>query len=146
MLPSLALTAESAAVLLWVLLGAFAARVLGQLVASVVAPRWLPPMEAWFSGVIEYPILLAIQVLFIVAMAVVAIGVGAGWAPFATRNAAVGNVLLALAAVYALVMVVRYIVRMARRPDQRWLGGTIPIAFHFVLAAWLFVLGSYEVS
>jgi hypothetical protein len=32
---------------------------------------------------------------------------------------------------------------MARRPDQRWLGGTIPIVFHIVLASWLFVLGSY---
>ena len=60
MLPSLALTSESAAVLLWLLLGAFAARVIGQLVVAVAAPRWLPPMESWFSGVLAYPILLAL--------------------------------------------------------------------------------------
>src|SRR5688500_10292899 len=138
MLPSLALTQESATVLLWVLLVAFAARVLGQLAAAVAAPRWLPPMEAWYSGVLGYPLLLAIQVAFLVAMTIVAVGVGAGWPALATRNAAVGGAIVAVAYGYALVMVVRYVVRMARRPDQRWLGGTIPIAFHFVLAAWLF--------
>ena len=132
--------------LLWLLLGAFTARVLGQLVVAVARPRWLPPMNAWMSGLLAYPILLAIQALLIVAMAVIALGVGAGWPALATRNAAVGSVLVGVAYVYALAMALRYVVRMARRPDQRWLGGTIPIAFHFVLAAWLFVLGSYEVS
>jgi hypothetical protein len=41
---------------------------------------------------------------------------------------------------YAGAMVVRYTVRMARHPDQRWLGGTIPIVFHTIVAAfqWTF--------
>jgi hypothetical protein len=33
---------------------------------------------------------------------------------------------------------------MARRPEQRWLGGTIPIVFHWVLAVFLFVLGASQ--
>jgi len=144
--PAVQLDSGSASVLLWLLLGAFAARVLGQLVVAVARPRWLPPMSEWFSGLVAYPLLLAIQVLVIVSMAVIALGVGAGWPALATRNAPVGSVLVGVADVYALAMALRYVVRMARRPDQRWLGGTIPIAFHVVLATWLFVLGSYEVS
>jgi hypothetical protein len=52
-------------------------------------------------------------------------------------------VLVVVADAYAASMVVRYIVRMARRPDQRWLGGCIPIVFHVVLASWLFVIGGF---
>ena len=54
--------------------------------------------------------------------------------------------LVACACVYAAGMAVRYAVRMARRPEQRWFGGAIPIVFHFVLASWLLVLGLYHAS
>jgi hypothetical protein len=43
-------------------------------------------------------------------------------------------------------MAVRYAVRMYRRPGERWFGGAIPIVFHFVLAAFLFAWGKYNVS
>ena len=43
-------------------------------------------------------------------------------------------------------MAARYAVRMRRRPGQRWFGGAIPIVFHFVLAAYLYVLGSFHAS
>jgi len=43
-------------------------------------------------------------------------------------------------------MASRYVVRMYRRPGERWFGGTIPIVFHFVLAAFLFTWGKYHVS
>ena len=51
-----------------------------------------------------------------------------------------------VAFVYAGVMVVRYGVRMARRPAERWFGGAIPIVFHWVLAAYLVVFGTFHVS
>jgi hypothetical protein len=41
---------------------------------------------------------------------------------------------------YALAMVVRYTWRMIAVPEARWFGGTIPIWFHFVLAAWVGLL------
>ena len=144
--PALQLTSGLAAVLLWLLLEAFAARVLGQLLVAVARPRWLPPMEAWFSGLLAYPILLTVQVVLILAMATIALGVGTGWPVPVTPGASVGGALVASAYAYAATMVLRYAVRMSRRPDQRWFGGTIPIVFHLVLAAWLFVLGSYLVS
>jgi hypothetical protein len=43
-------------------------------------------------------------------------------------------------------MAIRYVVRMRRRPDQRWFGGTIPIVFHFVLASYLYTLGCFYVT
>jgi len=40
--------------------------------------------------------------------------------------------------------VVRYVIWMWRRPDQRWFGGTIPIIFHCVVAAFLFTFALYH--
>jgi hypothetical protein len=120
----------------------FAARVAGQYLVVRRAPGWLPPMDQWYSGLVPYPRLLAIQVAMLIAMAAVAVGLGLRTA-LARPNPAVGNLVILVSTVYAASMVVRYVVRMARRPDQRWLGGTIPIVFHIVLASWLFVLGSY---
>jgi len=53
---------------------------------------------------------------------------------------------LCFAYVYAAAMLVRYLVRMMRRPEQRWFGGAIPIVFHLVLASYLYVLGSFYAS
>jgi hypothetical protein len=52
------------------------------------------------------------------------------------RRAAPGwsRFLVSFSAIYAGAMVLRYVLTMALHPDQRWLGGTIPIFFHFVLA------------
>ena len=48
--------------------------------------------------------------------------------------------------VYAGSMVVRYAVRMRRRPGERWFGGAIPIVFHVVLAAFVFTYGVFHAS
>lgn len=137
------MTDSTAAALLWLLLLLFVGRVLGQLLVALGHPRWLPPMEAWFSGLLAYPLLLATQVVLVMVMAGIAVAVGNGWLADRRAPDGYGPPLVALGSLYAGAMVVRYAVRMWRRPDQRWLGGTIPIAFHLVLAAWLIVLGSY---
>jgi hypothetical protein len=125
---------------LWALLGAFVLRVAGQVVVGVTAPSWLPPMEQWYSGILPYPLLLPTQIVLI--------GLMARLAHRATRH--VGRmpgsppsrgVWLARASfLYAAVMLVRYGVQLAIRPEWRWFGHTIPIAFHLVLATWLYVL------
>jgi hypothetical protein len=43
-------------------------------------------------------------------------------------------------------MIVRYGIRMARRPDQRWFGGTIPIIFHSVVAAFQWTFGTFHAT
>jgi hypothetical protein len=41
-------------------------------------------------------------------------------------------------------MIIRCTVRMVRRPDQRWSGGTIPIVFHAVVAAFQWTFGTFH--
>lgn len=141
--PGLVLTDPRWTAVLLSLLGAlFLSRVLGQLLVVMRAPAWLPPMTEWYSGLLPYPQLLATQVAILLGMVAIIAGLlgGAVWAVGPHRQ--LGSGLLVVADVYAASMVVRYAVRMIRRPDQRWLGGCIPIVFHVVLAAWLFVLAS----
>ncbi len=133
----------TAAGILAFLAGCFALRVAGQFIVSRRAPDWLPPMLEWYSGLVVYSRLLAIQVVMLAAMAVVSLGLGLGWPAIVDAKPAFGTALLVIAWPYALSMPVRYAVRMWRHPEARWTGRTIPIVFHVVLATWLFVLGSY---
>ena len=139
--PELATTTTAAVLTVLSLL--FLGRVIGQVIVVVAQPSWLPPMEQWYSGVLAYRWLLLTQLLIIGGMAALIIGLlaGASWAtgPYP----ALGAILVVVAYVYAGAMAVRYVVRMARRPDQRWLGGCIPIVFHVVLATWLWVIGGF---
>lgn len=133
----------TAAAILALLTSGFGLRVAGQFVVSRWAPAWLPPMPEWYSGLIPYPRLLAIQVGMLACMTVVVLGLALDWPPIADPRPALGTVLLVIAWPYGLSMPVRYAVRMWRHPEARWTGRTIPIVFHVVLATWLLVLGSY---
>jgi hypothetical protein len=127
-----------ASAFLWLFAGLFALRVVGQLVVLLCRPAWLPPMEQW--NLLPYPLLLPIQLLLLAATTLLATGLSH------PHGGALGHPLIALALVYGAAMVVRYAVRMTRRRHERWFGGTIPIVFHCVLAAWLYVLGSFHAA
>lgn len=129
---------------LWLYTGLFVLRVAGQVLVAIRPQRWLPPMEQW--NLVPYPILLPIQLVFIAVMLWIDMSFtsNAGIATMASVD--VGNFLIAFSTVYAMSMVIRYALRMRRRPDQRWFGGTIPIVFHIVLASYLYVLGVFYVS
>jgi uncharacterized protein len=122
----------------------FAVRVAGQLAVVAWAPRWLPPMRDWH--LMPYRLLLPIQLLFLVVMVWLLVSCfrrsGVAVEPVPELGVAVA----AFSGVYAGAMVVRYVVRMRRRPAERWFGGAIPIVFHWVLASFLFVFGSYHAS
>ena len=111
----------------------FVLRVAGQVAVIAFRPAWLPPAGAW--NLLPYRLLLPTQLVLIGLIGAIVAG----------RIALTGEAaeaLVVFAIVYWLVMGVRYAVRMTRRPDQRWFGGAIPIVFHCVLAAFLFVLGT----
>jgi hypothetical protein len=134
--------AAGAALLLLTLL--FVGRVVGQVAVALAAPSWLPPMSEW--NLLPYRYLLPIQAGFIAVMATVSAAFlrGTDDGLLTEPRRAVGAAVVAVSGVYAGAMAVRYAVRMKRRPDQRWFGGTIPIVFHWVLAAFLLVYGVYN--
>ena len=132
--------ASSRVVLLWAALGLFLLRVIGQVEVVLLAPDWLPSMEAWYSGLLPYPLLLPVQILLLMGMTVLAhihtSRRSRSDAP-AIRAAAV---LRAVAMLYFGAMVVRLAVTVRNHGGEFYLHGGIPIAFHWVLALYRIVL------
>lgn len=129
------------AVWLWILLSFFAFRVSAQGLQALFTSPYLPPFEAWQSGLLPYPALFAGQLAILLFYGRTA------WA-FSTQSIQVklktGRLLLWLGSFYALVMVIRYGIRMSLFPQERWFGGCLPIFFHLILASFLLVWGSYH--
>jgi hypothetical protein len=121
-------------------------RVIGQVVVVLFAPRWLPPMEQWQSGLLPYPVLLAGQAVVLTLMVWISADFSRGDGSFVHPRPDVGRAVVWFSYVYFGGMIVRYVIRMTRRPDQRWVGGTIPIIFHCVVAAFLWTFGTYHVT
>jgi len=122
---------------LWALTALFASRVAGQLLVAVQRPSWLPPMGDW--NFVPYRLLLPVQLVLLGVMS---------WLAAHEPSAAptLGRLLVELAFLYWAAIGARYAIRMIRRPDARWLGGTIPIVFHWVLAAFVFALGTAHIA
>jgi hypothetical protein len=129
---------------LWLCTGLLFLRVLGQLIVARWAPRWLPPMHQWQSGLVPYPLLLFGQAIVLTLMVRISLDFTRGSGIFVQPYPGRGKYVVWFSCLYFGSMVLRYIIWMARRPDQRWLGGTIPIVFHSVVAAFLFVFGTYH--
>jgi hypothetical protein len=119
-------------------------RVLGQALVVFFSIPWLPPNEQWVSGLIPYPALLVIQIVMIMAMVKITADIWRGTGFFAATRPSWSRFLIGFSAVYAGSMALRYILTMIFFPEMRWLGGAIPIFFHFVLAGFIFVLGRYS--
>ena len=123
---------------LWVLLGLFLLRVVGQALLGLGVLRAggrLPPWDEWYSGLLPYPWLLLSQVAILALLVKVSFDVTRGDGYFARPNRRLGRALLAFGMLYALGMVVRYLLRGSL---------SIPIVFHWVLAGYLLILGVYH--
>ena len=129
---------------LWLLTVLLFGRVIGQLIVCFRAPKWLPPMEQWQSGLVPYPLLVAVQAVVLALMVSISLDFSRGAGFWVDPHPDLGLVVLWWSYAYAAAMVVRYLVRMVRRPDQRWLGGTIPIIFHTVVAAFQWVFAAFH--
>lgn len=129
---------------LWTLLFLFILRVTGQLlVANGYAP-FLPPMEEWFSGAVPYPKLLCSQILIIILLSKVCVDFIRNQGFFVTPHRKLGIGLLTFGSLYLGIMIVRYVIRMSLYPHERWIGGLIPIFFHWILATFLLIVGTYH--
>lgn len=127
----------STAALLWITTALFLLRVVGQIEVWLLAPDWLPPMQAWYSGLLPYPLLLPAQILLLMLMAVLAYRRTVA-APRAEQNRRGYRGLRGLALIYFAAMAVRLLWTLRMHGGEFYLHGGIPIAFHWVLA--LFVL------
>jgi hypothetical protein len=129
------------AILLWTCLLLFAARVLGQFEAFTLAPEWLPAMDAWYSGLLPYYLLLPAQIALLMIMSVVAWNRRVRTGRFAAANPRIAGALRILAGIYFVVMAVRLAVNLNTHGHNFWREGAIPVAFHWVLALFLMVSG-----
>ena len=130
--------------LLWLLLAGFVGRVAGQMLVAFWGVTWLAPLSEWMSGLMPYTYLLPSQLLIIAVYAKVCLDFtrGCGW--FVRPRAAFGRGVLYFGYVYFAGMIVRYGLQMILRPETRWLGGTIPIVFHLVLAGFVILFGLWH--
>jgi len=135
---------DELAPVLWLLTALFAFRVAGQVLVALRTPTWLPRMEEW--NLVPYRVLLPVQLVILGVMTWIDVSFSLATGPAVNRTEAFGWALIAFSAVYAGAMVVRYCVRMSRRPEARWFGGTIPMVFHLVLATYVYALGSFHVG
>src|SRR5262245_7044849 len=120
---------------LWLFTGLLTGRVVGQLVVAMAAPRWLPSMDQWQSGLLPYPVLVACQSVVLTLMVWISMDFSQRAGYWVQQHRLLGTAALWWSCLYFGSMIIRYAVRMVRRPSQRWLGGTIPIVFHCIVAA-----------
>jgi uncharacterized protein len=120
--------------LLWILLGLFVLRVAGQAMVAFFDVQWLPPMERWYSGLVPYEILLPAQIAIIVLMAKICADFTRRWGFFVQPRRLFATYWLWFAWVYLAGMIVRFLVQ----------GPTIPVFFHWVLAAFMIAVGLWH--
>jgi len=132
------------AIWLFVLMVLFCFRVAGQMLVAFAGVTFLPPMEEWYSGLLPYRYLLPAQFLIILLFAKICLDLFRGRGFFALTRNRLGALLKAFGIIYLAVMVIRYVLRMSLYPPERWTGGSIPIFFHWVLAAYVLVFASFN--
>jgi hypothetical protein len=128
---------EITAIVLWTCIALFFLRVVGQIEVLLVAPEWLPPMSAWYSGLLPYPILLPLQIALLMLMSAVAIRKSTLAPSASITRARSASILRALALLYFAVMAARLVWCVHQHGSELYLHGAIPIAFHWVLALFL---------
>lgn len=127
-------------IVLWVCIGLFFLRVIGQVEVLLLAPPWLPPMSDWYSGLLPYPVLLPAQIALLMVMSVLVFREMLIGGAEHVRPARWRSWVRSAALVYFAVMVLRLAVQFSRGADDVIAAGGIPVAFHWVLALFLLVL------
>jgi hypothetical protein len=135
---------QHCAIAMWLLLGLFVLRVVGQMLVAFLGVSFLPPMAEWYSGLLSYPILRPVQWTIVALFTVVCIDISRGRGVFARPNRREGIVLAWVSVIYFASMVARYVIAMSIHPERRWFHDTIPIWFHMILASYLFIFSRYH--
>jgi hypothetical protein len=118
--------------LIWILFTLFVLRVAGQALVAFLEVRFLPPMQAWYSGLMPYEYLLPAQLFIIAVMAKICFDFTHRRGFFFEPKRFFATAWLWFGYVYLLVMIARFAFLMDR---------PIPIFFHWVLAAFVIAVG-----
>jgi len=132
------------AAVLTVLAVAFWLRVVGQVLVAFWQVEFLPPMEQWYSGLLPYPLLLPAQILILAIQAWICTDFWRGRGYFVEPRRSAACLIGWLSYLYIAANGARYVITMTLHPDRRWFDGTIPIWFHFVLAAFLLTYSRFH--
>ena len=139
---------------LWVLLGAFCLRVLGQFIAVVLDTNVLGTRDDWTSGIadefsaglIPYPALLVVQLGVVALLGKACVDFSRRCGLFFVPRHTLGSWLLAFGSLYLGVMVIRYALRMGLYPRERWAGGSASIFSHWAVAISVLSVGRFHRS
>jgi hypothetical protein len=101
-------------------------------------------MEAWYSGLLPYPLLLPSQFLIILLYGKVCLDFTRQQGLFYYPRRKLGQGLLIFGLIYLAVMGIRFIIWLSFYRGPWWMGGSIPIFFHWVLAGFILLVGSYH--
>ena len=107
-------------------------RVLGQALVAFLDVRFLPPMQAWYSGLMPYEYLLPSQILIIAVMAKICVDFSRGAGFFFAANRFFATAWLGFGCLYLAAMIARAVFLWDH---------PIPIVFHWVLAAFVITVG-----
>ncbi|HSA89721.1 MAG TPA: hypothetical protein VLF42_07485 [Burkholderiales bacterium] len=120
------------AAVLWVLLALFTLRVLGQALVAFFGVGFLPPMAAWYSGLVPYEYLLPSQIVIIALMARICVDFTRRQGFFYRAKRVFATAWLWFGCLYLAAMIARAVLLWDR---------PIPIVFHWVLAAFVLAVG-----
>jgi hypothetical protein len=107
-------------------------RVAGQVLVAFFNARFLPPMEAWYSGLMPYEYLLPAQIMLIALMTKICIDFSRARGFFYDTRKFFATAWLWFGYLYLAAMVARAIFLWDH---------PIPILFHWVLAAFVITVG-----
>jgi hypothetical protein len=112
----------------------FCLRVAGQALVAFFDVTWLPRMERWQSGLLPYGALLASQVLIVALMAWICVDFTRGRGFFVQPRRFFALHWLWFGWTYLGAMIARFFIQ----------GPTIPVFFHWLLAAFIILVGLWH--
>ena len=127
---------------LWLLTALFVVRVTAQPLALVIDRPFLPPFDAWHSGVVPYGVLVATQVAIVAVMCL------AAWRVSRRRvvpDRRFGLLVLGAGGVYFSSMLLRLILGSTVLSGQPWFARPLPTMFHLVLAGFMLIYGLFHI-
>jgi len=121
----------------------FILRVLAQLAQAFGNFSFLPPFEAWQSGVLPYTVLLLLQIVIIVLLIKVVLKFKRGEVSPGLRAR---NAYLGFGVLYMVTMVIRGLAGVSFAVGHPWLDAPLPTVFHLVLSIFIISVGHYHLK